>query len=110
MEEKINKALNIIITFDWTWRMDDNNYNQNLRKAQSMTKSFMDILKEINDKEIVKALRDLWIAHYDLSQPFREADYYAEKKKALKDAESHISNLLNNLREHEGINCNSKRA
>lgn len=93
--DKIQTALDIIDTFDWGWRMEDSNYNENMAKAKNRTRHFTETLKEISDKAIVKALREIWIAYYDLSQPFMDKDYYKKKNQALDDTKNKLSELLN---------------
>lgn len=90
----INDALNVIKSHDWNWQMEDYNYKANQQQARRMRDQFSSILKkfstvrlrEINAKNI---LRDLWVANYELSMPYKSDDYYDlihDKIRRLKDS------------------------
>lgn len=59
----INEALSILRNHDWYWMMSDskNAYGY----ACGSMRAFVELVATINDAVIVKALRDLWTAHYD---------------------------------------------
>lgn len=97
MNELINKAVSIIDSFDWYWRMEDTNYKANQAKAKYLKNQFRSILCHITDSEIKEALRQLWIANYNLSRPYRDNEYYINAKAELKAAEDKLKQLTNQL-------------
>lgn len=62
--QKIEKALTILKYQDWFWNMADFSRPAE-NKARSSMRSFVRLVATIEDKEIVKALRDLWVATYE---------------------------------------------
>lgn len=93
MNELVKKALSIIDRFDWNWSMCDSNYKAEKMKAENFKNDFLLMLRQIKDEKIVNALRDIWIAHYELALPYMRSDYYDNKKQALKDAEEKLKEL-----------------
>lgn len=95
----VNDALSIIKSHDWTWRMEDSNYKSNQARAKRVRDKFTSILKkfstvrlrEINAKN---TLRDLWVAHYELSIPFRSADYYDLIQEKIKRLEETLEQII----------------
>lgn len=79
--------------FDWYWSMCDSNYKVEKIRAENAKNSFLQVLRKIDDKKIVNALRDVWTAHYKLALPYMKSDYYEEKKQALRDAEDKLQEL-----------------
>ena len=59
---KIETALSILNGHDWYWCMADS--NSAYSKAYSNMRMFVELVASINDSVVVKALRDLWTAHY----------------------------------------------
>ena len=60
---KIEKALSILNHHDWYWMMCDSNSAYGY--ARGSMRAFVELVATINDAAIVKALRDLWTAHYE---------------------------------------------
>ena len=60
---KIETALQILNQHDWYWCMSDS--NSAYGKAYSNMRMFVELVAGINDTVVVKALRDLWTAHYE---------------------------------------------
>ena len=61
--QKIEKALEILNSQDWGWCMSDYTHPA-YDNAYGTMRSFVELVATINDKNIVKALRDLWTATY----------------------------------------------
>ena len=61
--KKIEKALNILNHQDWYWCMSDSNSAYDY--ARGSMRAFVELVATITDSTIVKALRDLWTAHYE---------------------------------------------
>ena len=61
--QKIEKALEILNAQDWYWCMSDYTHPAYDNACGSM-RAFVELVATINDKNIVKALRDLWTATY----------------------------------------------
>lgn len=64
MTNKIETALQVMNQHDWYWCMADFT-NPAYSNAYSSMRTFVELVATINDAVIVKALRDLWTAHYD---------------------------------------------
>ena len=62
--QKIEKALEILNGQDWYWCMSDYTHPAYDYACGSM-RAFVELVATINDKTIVKALRDLWTATYN---------------------------------------------
>ena len=60
---KIEKALSIMSSHDWYWCMSDSNSAYGY--ARGSMRAFVELVATIEDSTIVKALRDLWTAHYE---------------------------------------------
>lgn len=60
---KIEKALSILSQHDWYWMMSESNSAYGY--AYGSMRAFAELVATINDAAIVKALRDLWTAHYE---------------------------------------------
>ena len=60
---KIEKALSIMSSHDWYWCMSDSNSAYGY--ARGNMRAFVELVATIEDSTIVKALRDLWTAHYE---------------------------------------------
>ncbi len=93
MKYLIDQAMSIMDNFDWYWRMRDSDYKNHSRIAEIRKNRFLQILKEINDTDIIKALRDIWTAHYEMSLPYMDEDFYKRKKEALNNAKEKLKEL-----------------
>jgi len=62
-KEKIEEALFILKHHDFMWMMADNNDAKD--DAKGSMRAFVRLVATIEDKVIVKALRELWIATYE---------------------------------------------
>lgn len=60
---KIEKALSILNSHDWYWCMSDSNSAYDY--ARGSMRAFVEVVATISNNTIVKALRDLWTAHYE---------------------------------------------
>ena len=60
---KIETALQIMNQHDWYWCMSDS--NSAYGRAYSNMRMFVELVADINDSVVVKALRDLWTARYE---------------------------------------------
>lgn len=60
---KIEQALAILDSQDWTWMMAEYT-NPAYGQAKASMRAFVDLVASIKDSVIVKALRELWIATY----------------------------------------------
>ena len=94
MKHLIDQAMSIMDNFDWYWRMCDSDYKNLSRIAESSKNRFLQLLKEINDTDIVNALRDIWTAHYEMSLPYMDDDFYKRKKEALSNAKEKLTDVL----------------
>ena len=86
--QKIEKALSILNNQDFYWKMADyatKAYNE----AYGTMKAFVKLVNTIEDKTIVNALRDLWIATYNYAQAamLGRNESAAEKEFKTKEAE-----------------------
>ena len=61
---KIETALQVMNQHDWYWCMSDFT-NPAYGNAYSSMRTFVELVATIEDSTIVKALRDLWTAHYE---------------------------------------------
>lgn len=61
---KIETALQVMNQHDWYWCMSDFT-NPAYGNAYSSMRTFVELVASIEDSTIVKALRDLWTAHYE---------------------------------------------
>ena len=59
---KIEKALEIMKSHDWYWMMCDSNSAYGY--ARGSMRAFVELVASINNAAIIKAMRDLWTAHY----------------------------------------------
>lgn len=62
--EIINKALEALNNHDWWWMMADYSH-PSIDYARGSMRYFVELVATINDANIRKALRDLWVATYD---------------------------------------------
>ncbi len=62
--QKVEKALEILNSQDWYWSMSDYTHPA-YDNAWCNMRAFVELVATINDKTIVKALRDLWTATYN---------------------------------------------
>lgn len=60
---KIEQALSILNGHDWYWCMSSSN-NAYFKASNSM-RAFVELVASIENRTIVKALRDLWKATYE---------------------------------------------
>lgn len=97
MKKLVEDALSIIDSFDWSWSMCDSNYKAEKRRAENFKNDFLQILRQVQDENIVNALRDIWTAHYELALPYMKSDYYEQKKLALKSAKEKLNQLTGEL-------------
>ena len=61
---KIETALQVMNQHDWYWCLADFT-NPAYGNAYSSMRTFVELVATIEDSTIVKALRDLWTAHYE---------------------------------------------
>jgi hypothetical protein len=61
--EKVQKALEILNSQDWYWSMSDYTHPA-YDNAWCNMRAFVELVATIYDKNISKALRDLWTATY----------------------------------------------
>ena len=83
---KIEKALQILNGHDWYWAMCDSNSAYGY--ARGSMRAFVELVATINDSSIVKALRDLWTAHYEFAH--ERCD-----KEAFKNREAELMSIIN---------------
>lgn len=89
---KIETALQILNQHDWYWCMADS--NSAYARAYSNMRMFVESVAGINDSVVVKALRDLWIAHYE----FVKATMWSrddEAKAEFKAKEAELMSIIN---------------
>ncbi len=89
---KIETALKIMNQHDWYWCMSDS--NSAYCRAYSNMRAFVELVASIADSTIVKALRDLWTAHYE----FVKATMFGsndEAKAEFKTKESELMSIIN---------------
>lgn len=60
-QQKVEKALNILRHHDFFWVMADYT-NPAYGNAYGSMRAFVELIATINDRAIVKALRELWMA------------------------------------------------
>ena len=65
--QKIESALRILDNQDWTWSMADYTHPAE-DDARSSMRAFVRLVATIADKEVVKAMRELWIATYEYNR------------------------------------------
>lgn len=63
----IETALQVMNRHDWYWCMADYT-NPAYGNAYSSMRTFVELVASIEDCTIVKALRDLWTAHYEFTR------------------------------------------
>lgn len=61
---KIETALKIMNQHDWYWCMSES--NSACGYARGSMRAFVELVASINDAAIIKAMRDLWMAKYQL--------------------------------------------
>ena len=83
---KIEKALEIMNHQDWYWCMSDSNSAYGY--ACGSMRAFVELVATIEDAAIVKALRDLWTAHYEFAH--ERCD-----KEAFKNREAELMSIIN---------------
>lgn len=88
-QQKIEKALSIMKSHDWYWRMADYT-NPAYGNAYGSMRAFVEIVTSINDKAIVKALRDLWTITYN----YIHATMWSADKKAKVEFETAKAQLM----------------
>lgn len=62
---KIEKALSILSQHDWYWMMSESNSAYGY--ACGSMRAFVELVATIENSTIVKAMRDLWTAHYEFA-------------------------------------------
>ena len=89
---KIEEALSILNSHDWYWCMSERNSAYGY--AYGSMRAFVELVATINDSTIVKALRDLWTAHYE----FVKATMFGsndEAKAEFKAKEAELMAVIN---------------
>lgn len=94
MTDTIHEATNIMSNYDWYWSMADSGYKQNRLRAEKKKNAFLNVLKKIDDKEVVQALRSTWVINTELAMPYMDNTYYEEKKALLAEANEHLDTLI----------------
>lgn len=89
---KIEKALSIMSSHDWYWCMSDS--NSAYGKAYSNMRMFVELVASIENSTIVKALRDLWTAHYEFVKATMWGSNEAAKAE-YKTKEAELMNIIN---------------
>ncbi|MBR6892744.1 MAG: hypothetical protein IKN15_05860 [Bacteroidaceae bacterium] len=85
-KEKIEQALTILKYHDFMWMMSDSNNAK--ASAKGNMRAFVKLVASIQDKTIVKALRELWIANYEyVNATFMIQNEDAKAKFKAKQAE-----------------------
>lgn len=87
--QKIEKALEILKGQDWWWCMSDYTHPAYDYACGSM-RAFVELVATINDKAIVKALRDLWTATYN----YVHATMWSANEKAKAEFETTKAELM----------------
>ena len=87
--QKIEKALEILNGQDWYWCMSDYTHPAYDYACGSM-RAFVELVATINDKTIVKALRDLWTATYN----YVHATMWSANEKAKAEFEATKAELM----------------
>ena len=83
----IEKALQVMNQHDWYWCMADFT-NPAYGNAHSSMREFVELVATIEDSTVVKALRDLWTAHYNyVHATMWNSDDKAKSKFQVKEAE-----------------------
>jgi len=93
MKDLIEKAVKLINTHDWYWKMCDYGYNENLKQAESHRNQFSKVLSSINDIQIYSTLKEMWIANYNLAAAYRTNGQVTIYKTEIEN----LSNQLNLL-------------
>ena len=87
--QKIDKALEILKAQDWYWCMSEYTHPAYDYACGSM-RAFVELVATINDKAIVKALRDLWTATYN----YVHATMWSANEKAKTEFEATKAQLM----------------
>ena len=61
----INEALSILRNHDWYWMMADYGYEAKYNAAKASMRSFVSLVKTIDNNNVRDALRNLWMLHYE---------------------------------------------
>ncbi len=61
-QDKIQKALKMIDSFDWFWSMAD---EWRYDSAKAGMRSFVSLVNTIDDEDVRRALRGLWTLRYE---------------------------------------------
>ena len=85
---KIEKALSIMSSHDWYWCMSDSSSAYGY--ARGSMRAFVELVATIEDSTIVKALRDLWTAHYE----FVKATMFASNDEAKAEFKAREAELM----------------
>jgi len=80
-ENKIEKALSILKGHDWYWMMSDSNSAYGY--ARGSMRAFVELVATIENAAIVKALRDLWTAHYEFAHNSNKEAFKAKEAKLM---------------------------
>lgn len=87
--EKIEKALRILKSQDWYWMMADYTHPAYDLAYNSM-RAFVKLVAGISEKDIAKALRELWITTYK----YEQATMWHSSEKAKAEYESKKAELM----------------
>ena len=87
--QKVDKALEILKGQDWYWCMSDYTHPAYDYACGNM-RAFVKLVATITEKDIVKALRDLWTATYE----YVHATMWSSNDKAKAEYESKKAQLM----------------
>ena len=91
---KIEKALLILEHQDFYWKMADY-ATKACHEAYCTMKAFVKLVNTIEDKTIVNALRDLWIATYNYAQAAMLGRNESAAKAEFKSKEAELMAIIN---------------
>ena len=61
----IQEAIKMINSHDWYWMMADYGYEAHYNAAKASMRSFVSLVKTIDNINVREALRNLWKLHYE---------------------------------------------
>lgn len=82
----IEKAIQMINSHDWFWMMCDYGYETNYSAAKAGMRSFVALIKTIDNTTAREALKNLWLLHYEHAHNSingRETEAYEGRKDEL---------------------------
>lgn len=57
----ISEAIRMIESHDWSWRMTDYGYESRYNAAKANMKTFVKLVKTIDNAEVRETLRHMWV-------------------------------------------------